>query len=253
MGEQLASALDDELPLRRGNGSASMDHRALGPHPARVERDGPDEVHLDLDCRVALSHRKSRVDRDAHRRVQEGHRPTAVHHANRVVEIFGRLAHENRLSLSELGAREIHRGGDRWRRQTAVGDLPQQLETCLPRRIAHDLKGVFPCEGPRPVGRLGVHIYPLNADTTATIPRATIARPLNTLIPRTTASVIRWRKKDTPNARQTHHAADPSSTPKRTTAGLAKEPVVPSPSDAASAANEMIVAGLVMVTPTVER
>lgn len=80
-----------------------------------------------------------------------------------------------------------------------------------------------------------------------------MAMPLNTLIPRTTAGVIRVRRIETPNARMHHHAAEPTSTPSVTAAGLAREPLVPRPRDAASAAKEMMVAGFVMVMPSVEK
>src|SRR5438309_2265581 len=80
-----------------------------------------------------------------------------------------------------------------------------------------------------------------------------MARPLQVLIPRTTRGVRRARSSDAARTRMPHHAADPSSTPATTRAGRKNEPLVPRPSVAASAANEMIVAGLVIVRPTVER
>src|SRR5712692_407209 len=79
-----------------------------------------------------------------------------------------------------------------------------------------------------------------------------MARPLNTLTPRTTAGVMRARKRDTPMARTHHHAAGPNSTPATTSAGLARPVPTPNPSVAASAANETIVAGLVIVRPRVD-
>src|SRR3981081_2021278 len=49
-----------------------------------------------------------------------------------------------------------------------------------------------------------------------------------------------------------HQAADPSSTPATSAAGLTKPAPAPNPNVAARAANEMIVAGFVMVRPSVE-
>ena len=79
-----------------------------------------------------------------------------------------------------------------------------------------------------------------------------IASPLAVLITRTARGVIRVRRPD-PSAATTHHqASDPSSTPKTSTAGGTYPPVIPALRVAASAAKEMMVAGLVMVRPSVD-
>ncbi len=81
-----------------------------------------------------------------------------------------------------------------------------------------------------------------------------IARPLTVPIHPTTAGVNRARNADAATTSTTHHAAEPSSTPPTTTKeGRANEPPVPSPRVAARAANETIVAGLVIVRPSVDR
>ena len=52
--------------------------------------------------------------------------------------------------------------------------------------------------------------------------------------------------------RMSHQLAEPSPTPAATSAGRVHEPLNPAPSAAARAANEMMVAGLVMVRPRIE-
>src|SRR5690349_1965100 len=63
---------------------------------------------------------------------------------------------------------------------------------------------------------------------------------------------MRVRSSDTPTTRTHHHATEPSSTPITTSEGRRNEPPVPSPSVAASAAKDTIVAGLVIVSPRVD-
>src|SRR5713226_7995568 len=90
------------------------------------------------------------------------------------------------------------------------------------------------------------------ADTNAARPSTTIASPLAVLITRTARAVIRVRRPD-PRAATTHHqASDPSSTPNTSSEGRRYPPVIPALSVAANAAKEMMVAGLVMVKPSVD-
>ena len=79
-----------------------------------------------------------------------------------------------------------------------------------------------------------------------------MARPLTVLIHRITTGVNRARSTEVATTSTHHHAAEPSSTPRTTTAGRRNDPPVPSPSVAASAANDTMVAGFVMVRPRVE-
>jgi len=79
-----------------------------------------------------------------------------------------------------------------------------------------------------------------------------MAAPLKTLIPRTTAGVSRALSREAASTRMHHQAAEPSSTPATTSAGPLNERPVPKPRVAASAANERIVAGLVIVRPSVD-
>src|ERR1700686_2411379 len=71
-------------------------------------------------------------------------------------------------------------------------------------------------------------------------------------MPRMTEGVKRARRSDAPIASAPHQAADPRRTPPASAAGLAGPPPPPRLSVAASAANEMTVAGLVIVSPSVE-
>src|SRR5216684_8415471 len=90
------------------------------------------------------------------------------------------------------------------------------------------------------------------ADTNAASPSTMIVSPLAVLITRTARAVIRVRRPD-PRAATTHHqASDPSSTPSTSREGRRYPPVIPALRVAASAAKEMIVAGLVMVRPSVD-
>src|ERR1700681_4933057 len=68
-----------------------------------------------------------------------------------------------------------------------------------------------------------------------------------------TEGVKRARRSDAPIASAPHQVADPRSTPPTNAAGLAGPPPPPRLSVAASAANEMMVAGFVIVNPSVER
>src|ERR1700738_4461889 len=86
----------------------------------------------------------------------------------------------------------------------------------------------------------------------ASSPSIAIARPLNVLMPRMTVGVMRPRSDDAVTVSRHHQAADPSSTPPTSAAGLTKPAPAPNPNVAASAANEMIVAGFVIVSPNVE-
>src|SRR5260370_23447823 len=67
-----------------------------------------------------------------------------------------------------------------------------------------------------------------------------------------TAGVKRVRRSDAPIASTHHQVAEPARTPATRTAGLAGPPAPPRLSVAASAANERMVAGLVIVKPRVE-
>jgi len=90
------------------------------------------------------------------------------------------------------------------------------------------------------------------ADITSEIARAAIARPLNVPMRRTTIGVSRVRSRDAATANTHHQVAEPRNTPTTRAAGFPSPPSAPSPRVAASAANEMIVAGLVIVRPSVE-
>src|SRR5438270_12720446 len=83
-------------------------------------------------------------------------------------------------------------------------------------------------------------------------PSPAIASPLTTPTARATPGVTRARIAAVSVASTAHHAADPAKTPATTAAGLTRPPLRPAPSPAASAANEMIVAGLVLVRPRVD-
>src|SRR5438128_11345699 len=90
------------------------------------------------------------------------------------------------------------------------------------------------------------------ADTNAARPSTAIASPLAVLITRTARALIRVRRQD-PRAATTHHqASDPSSTPRTSSEGRRYPPVIPALRVAASAAKETMVAGLVMVRPSVD-
>src|SRR5437588_5712203 len=79
-----------------------------------------------------------------------------------------------------------------------------------------------------------------------------MATPLTMPMVRTTAGVTRARRAVVTAARMNHQLAEPRPTPATTSAGFVHEPLSPAPSAAASAANEMTVAGLVMVRPRIE-
>src|SRR5439155_5487751 len=252
MRQQLARVDGDQFAFRGRDRAAAMDYRALAADASCVHRDGADEVGLHLERGVALPHLEGRVDSASHRRIQQRHRKPAVDDANGVVQVLRRLALEDGLALLDIHAFDAHRFGDRRRRNPALENFAQRLEAALACRSFGDEQWVRP--GDRPAAlRFGVHSYPEKADITAKIPSTAIARPLNVLIPRTIAGVSRARSSEAAVTRMHHHAAEPSSTPATTSAGPANEPPVPRPSVAASAANEMIVAGLVTVSPRVER
>src|SRR5438309_6804066 len=251
MCQELPGTDRGQLSLRRGDGVPAVDHSPLGPDATRVQRDGPYEVDLRLERRVALAHRKRGVDRDAHARVEKGHRIAAVHNPDRVVQILPRLALEHGPTFIKRDPCEPHRLRDGWRRQPAGGQLPQQLESGPPGGGPHDLQRVFPRDRARAL-LLRFHPQPEKAETTAKIPSTAIARPLNVLIPRTTPGVRRARSSEAATTRMHHHAAEPSSTPATTEAGRISDPPVPKPSVAAKAAKETIVVGLVMVNPNVD-
>src|SRR5258708_5656233 len=69
---------------------------------------------------------------------------------------------------------------------------------------------------------------------------------------RMTPGVKRVRRSDAPIASTDHQVAEPRRTPATRTAGLAGPPSPPRPRVAASAANERMVAGLAIVSPSVE-
>ena len=87
----------------------------------------------------------------------------------------------------------------------------------------------------------------------AQAPRIAIARPLNVLIAPMTAGDKRPRSDDAATASTHHHIADPSSTPVTSTAGFTIPIPALNPNAAASAANERMVAGLLIVSPSVDR
>src|SRR5690242_8953282 len=101
MREQLAGLDGDQLAFGGGDGRAAMQYQALRPHTTGVERDRPHEVRLQLEGRVALADAKRRLHCAAHRRVEERHRVSAMHDADRVVEVLGGLAFEDRSTLFE--------------------------------------------------------------------------------------------------------------------------------------------------------
>ena len=70
---------------------------------------------------------------------------------------------------------------------------------------------------------------------------------------RITAGVKRALERETPIASVTHQTADPRSTPPANVAGLARPAPPPRSRVAASAPKETMVAGLVIVSPKVER
>src|SRR5438132_12347812 len=252
MRQQLARVDGDQFAYSGRDRAAAVDHDTFAADPSCVNRDGPDEVGLHLECGVALPDLERRVDSASHRRIQQRHREPSVHDADRVVQVLRRLALEDGLALFEMDAFDAHRFGDRRRRKPALESVPQRLEAALAGRGLGDEQWVRP--GDRPAAlRFGVHSYPEKADITAKIPSTAIARPPNVLIPRTTPGVRRARSSEAASTRMHHHAAEPSSTPATTSAGPANEPPVPKPRVAARAANEMIVAGLVTVSPRVER
>src|SRR5712692_3069169 len=252
MCEQLAAVDRDNPALCSGDGAAAVDDGTLTPHATSIHRDRPDKVGLDLERRVALAGRQGGVDGAAHRRIEQRHCETSVHDADRVVQELARLAHEHGFALFDMLAGESHGDGD-WRsRQAAREHVLHQLETAATGRGLQDFGRVLPGDRARTL-LLGLHPQPEKAETTAKIPSRAIARPLKALMPRTTRGVRRVRSIEAARTRMHHHAADPSSTPATTSAGRTNDPLVPMPSVAASAAKEMIVAGLVIVRPTVDR
>src|SRR5437868_2420057 len=97
--QQLARPFGYELALGGRDAVTPVHQSALAANRAGVSRDRPDEVHLRLERRVPLAGQQRRVDRAAHRRIEEGHRVAAMHRADRVVEELSRLAVEDRAAL----------------------------------------------------------------------------------------------------------------------------------------------------------
>src|SRR3989442_1663952 len=251
MRQKLACAHSDQLALGRRDGAAAMDHDAFAPDPSRVEPDGSNKVRFDLGRGVSLAHLERRVTGAAHRRIEQGLRNPGVPHAGGVVEVLGGFALEHRLALLDVHSCEAHRLGDRRRRQPSLEHFFEDFEAGAAGRGLEQEERVLPADRARAL-HPRLHHKPEKADITAKIPSAAMATPLKTLIPRTTAGVSRALSREAASTRMHHQAAEPSSTPATTSPGPAKEPPVPKPSAAASAANEMIVAGLVIVSPSVE-
>ena len=91
--------------------------RCLAAHRPGVFRDAADEAHLHVGRRVTDALRQRRVDRAAHRRVEQRQREAAVHDADRVVVLFAGIAFEHDAAFVDLGDGEVHQPRDRRRRQ----------------------------------------------------------------------------------------------------------------------------------------
>src|SRR5438105_230622 len=98
MGKELASIHGEELALGCGNPSAAIYDHSLAANRPGFGCDRPDEIDLGLETRVPLTDREGGVDRAAQGRIEDRHRKPPVHDADRVVEIFARLAPKNCLA-----------------------------------------------------------------------------------------------------------------------------------------------------------
>src|SRR5256714_3840924 len=228
MRQKLAGAHRDQLALGRRDGAAAMDHDAFAPDPARIERDGSNKVRLDLERGVSLADPERRVNGAAHRRIEQGHRKPAVHHADGVVQVLAGFALENGLALLDVHPCEAHRLGDRRRRQPALEHFFEDFEAGAARRGLEQEERVLPADRARAL-HPRLHHKPEKADITAKIPSPAIAAPLKTPIPRTTAGVSRALSKEAASTRMHHHAPEPSRTPPTTSAAPVTERPAPKP------------------------
>src|SRR6476661_4736639 len=91
MGQELARGDLDQLALGRGLAPALVEDRSFAAHEAGVQRDGPDEVGLDLEGGVGDPCRTRGLHRAAHGAVQQRGGKAAVDDPDRVVA--GALGH----------------------------------------------------------------------------------------------------------------------------------------------------------------
>ena len=84
---------------------AKVDDASGGADGAGLRGDRPHQVHFRFERGVARARRQARVHAAAHRRIQQRHRQTPVHHADRVVMLLAGLALEYRQPFADLRSR----------------------------------------------------------------------------------------------------------------------------------------------------
>src|SRR5476649_110051 len=151
MRQHLAVARQDTC-FRRDDLPALRHRPRLGPHAAAVPGEGPREISLGLDRRVALPRRQQRMTGAARDAVDQGERPAAMNRAHRIEQMLSRFALEGGEALAHLDDPERHRFRDRRLRQRAVDDRLKNLAAAFaselvgPREtIIESRHLIFPC------------------------------------------------------------------------------------------------------------
>ena len=118
MRQKAALGVDDPH-LAGDDAPPAADRAAFGADAARILGDGPREIGLGLNRRIAPASRDERMGGAAGRAVDEGHRPAAVYDPQRVQEVRPGVALEHREAVADLRELERQRLHDRGRRQPA--------------------------------------------------------------------------------------------------------------------------------------
>src|SRR5579885_795853 len=100
--EELAGAVV-ELALGDGGGAADVERDPFAADGAGRGRDAADETDLHVGRRIADAGREQRVDRAAHRGVEDRQREAAVHDADRVVVLLAGIALDDDAAFGDLG------------------------------------------------------------------------------------------------------------------------------------------------------
>src|SRR5688572_6117013 len=158
-----------EPRLGRHDRATAVDERADAADDARLGRDRPREVRLQLQRRPAGPRAGDRDEHRSHRRVEQRRREPGVHRADRVVVLFARdrLPHDPpRLDLGEARPEELRDGRVR---KLAGEHPPEELEPVEPGGDRERLVWVGPAERARARLRHGRVAQPVPS---ATAPRS---------------------------------------------------------------------------------
>src|SRR5947207_2681904 len=119
----------DESGFGSGCSGADVNHLRFTAHKPRLRPQCTNKINLHLECRVSSSWRQRGMDCATHCRIEQCRREAAMHNANRIVMVFGRLDGEDREAFAHFDEIEVHQVSD-WRpRQLSCDDFLKQLQT----------------------------------------------------------------------------------------------------------------------------